>query len=1418
VTTAVANGDLSKKITVDVRGEILELKDTINTMVDQLRSFASEVTRVAREVGTEGKLGGQASVPGVAGTWKDLTDNVNSMAGNLTSQVRNIAAVTTAVANGDLSKKITVDVRGEILELKDTINTMVDQLRSFASEVTRVAREVGTEGKLGGQASVPGVAGTWKDLTDSVNSMAGNLTSQVRNIAAVTTAVARGDLSKKITVDVKGEILELKNTINTMVDQLSSFAAEVTRVAREVGTEGKLGGQADVRGVAGTWKDLTDSVNSMAGNLTAQVRNIAAVTTAVANGDLSKKITVDVKGEILELKNTINTMVEQLGSFAAEVTRVAREVGTEGKLGGQAEVKGVAGTWKDLTDNVNFMAGNLTNQVRGIAKVVTAVANGDLKRKLAVDAKGEIAALADTINGMIETLATFADQVTGVAREVGVEGKLGGQASVPGAAGTWKDLTDNVNQLAANLTTQVRAIAEVATAVTKGDLTRSIKVEAQGEVAALKDTINEMIRNLKDTTLKNSEQDWLKTNLAKFSRLLQGQKDLLTVGRLILSELAPVVSAQQGVFYTMDATKDEPVLKLLASYAYKQRKNIDNQFKLGEGLVGQCALEKQKILLVNAPPDYITITSGLGEAPPVNIIVMPVLFEGQVKAVIELASFERFTPTHQAFLDQLTESIGIVLNTIEANTRTEDLLKQSQSLARELQSQQEELQQTNAELGDKARLLADQNVEVERKNREVEQARQALEEKARQLALTSKYKSEFLANMSHELRTPLNSLLILSDQLSRNTDRNLSARQVEFAKTIHASGNDLLALINDILDLSKIESGTVVVDIGELTFKDLSDYVERTFRHVAEQKRLDFVLDFARSLPAAIHTDTKRLQQVIKNLLSNAFKFTERGRVLLKVEPVDAGWNPENENLQRAGGAVAISVRDTGIGIPTDKQQIIFEAFQQADGSTSRKYGGTGLGLAISREIARMLGGEIKLVSIPGQGSTFTLFLPLAYSPVRAPRRPQQATADVPALAAPAEPAPRVEATSSSTVVVDDSANVRPGDRSVLIIENDVSFARFLVEVARDHGFKAVLAYRGGTALHLARELSPVAVTLDINLPDIDGFRVLDRLKHDLLMRHVPVQVITTEEERERALRMGAKRVLYKPLKSRDALDETFADLARFAGAPTRRLLLADKDPDARASLADLLGGDDVSIRTVASGSDALRALSEGGFDAVVLGLELEDMRAFDLIEALSRLAEHTGLPLLVYAPGTVPPSDEARLTRLAQSMVLKHARSPERLLDDAALFLHRVIAKLPEHKRAMIEGLHQSATVLAGKKVLVVDDDIRNIFAMMTVLEAQEMHAIPAETGSAAVEILERTPDIDVVLMDIMMPEMDGYDTIRAIRKNSAFQSLPIIAVTAKAMKGDREKCFEAGATDYLSKPVDPEQLLAMLRVWLHR
>jgi PAS domain S-box-containing protein len=695
VTTAVANGDLSKKIAVEARGEILELKNTINTMVDQLNAFAGEVSRVAREVGTEGKLGGQAVVPGVAGTWKDLTHNVNSMASNLTGQVRNIADVATAIARGDLSRKITVDVKGEILELKDTVNTMVDQLSAFASEVSRVAREVGSEGKLGGQAVVPGVAGTWKDLTDNVNSMANNLTGQVRNIAEVTIAVANGDLSKKIAVDVRGEILQLKEAINAMVEQLRSFASEVTRVALEVGTEGRLGVRAVVPGVAGTWKDLTDSVNTMGSNLTAQVRNIAEVTTAVARGDLNRKITVDVKGEILELKNTINTMVDQLSAFASEVSRVSREVGTDGKLGGQAVVSGVAGTWKDLTDNVNFMASNLTQQVRGIFGVVTAVANGNLSQRLTMQAKGEVAALAETINNMIDTLATFADQVTNVAREVGVDGRLGGQANVPGAAGTWKDLTGNVNLLAANLTSQVRAIAEVATAVTKGDLTRSIQVETRGEVAELKDNINTMISNLRETTERNREQDWLKTNLARFAGMLQGQRELNTVGHMLLSELSELVRAHQGTIYHLAGNEESCELRLLSAYA-RTRRTAETIY-LGEGLVGQCAVEKKRIVLNDVPPQFVGISSSLGRAPTVSIVVLPILFEGKTKAVIELATVHRFTAVDLAFLDQLTVSIGVVFNTIEATMRTEGLLEQSQRLTVQLREFNNTLEQRVAE-------------------------------------------------------------------------------------------------------------------------------------------------------------------------------------------------------------------------------------------------------------------------------------------------------------------------------------------------------------------------------------------------------------------------------------------------------------------------------------------------------------------------------------------------------------------------------------------------------------------------------------------------------------------------------------------------------------------------------------------------
>ncbi|MEH2590897.1 HAMP domain-containing protein [Bradyrhizobium sp. AZCC 1721] len=1410
VATAIAGGDLSRKITVDVRGEILQLKETLNTMVDQLNRFAGEVTRVAREVGTEGRLGGQANVPGVAGTWKDLTDNVNSMAGNLTGQVRNIAEVTTAVAKGDLSKKITVDVKGEILELKNTVNTMVDQLNAFASEVTRVAREVGTEGKLGGQAQVPEVAGTWKDLTDNVNFMASNLTAQVRNIAEVATAIAGGDLSKKITVDVRGEILLLKDTLNTMVEQLRSFAAEVTRVAREVGTEGRLGGQAVVPGVGGTWKDLTDNVNLLAANLTTQVRNIAEVTTAVARGDLSRKITVDVKGEILELKNTINTMVDQLNAFAGEVTRVAREVGTEGKLGGQAQVPGVAGTWKDLTDTVNFMAANLTEQVRGIVKVVTAVANGDLKQNLTVKSKGEVAALADTINNMTETLATFADQVTSVAREVGVEGRLGGQANVPGAAGTWKDLTGNVNLLAANLTSQVRSIAEVATAVTKGDLTRSIQVDARGEVAELKDNINTMIGNLRLTTQVNTEQDWLKTNLARFTNMLQGQRELSTVGRLLLTELAPLVNAHMGVIYQVE-NAESPQLHLLSSYAGDGAHPHPQVVQFGEGLIGQCAMDKRQRLVSDIPRDTAPVNSALLRAIPKNIVVLPVLFENQVKAVIELSSISSFTTSQMTFLEQLTDSIGIVLNSIEATMQTEGLLKQSQQLAGELQTQQKELQQTNEQLEQKAQQLAERNVEVERKNQEIEQARRALEEKATELALTSKYKSEFLANMSHELRTPLNSILILGQQLTENPDGNLSLKQVEFARTIHGAGTDLLNLISDILDLSKIESGTVTVDAEEILTSSLLETVGRPFKHEAENRHLSFSINVDETLPRSMVTDSKRLQQVLKNLLSNAFKFTAEGGVKLNVSAALGGWSAEHPILNHAPAVVAFDVTDTGIGIPLEKQKLIFEAFQQADAGTSRKYGGTGLGLAISRELASLLGGEIHLRSAPSKGSTFVLYLPLHYSgPTVAPRSPASSAFT---------PAPALQATQERAVeqLPDDRLDLAPGDNILLIVEDDPHYARVLIDLARDKGFKVLVASRGAEALELAKQFQPTAVSLDVFLPDMLGWTVLSQLKHSPLTRHIPVQIITLDEDRQHALARGAFSFVNKPTTT-EGVSAALSQIKEYAKPRRKRLLIVEDNAAEQMSITELLGHDDIEILTADTGADALSTLRNQPCDCVVLDLRLPDMSGFEVLDRLRNDETLSNVPVVVFTGRELSAEEDAELHTMARSIVVKGVESPERLLDETSLFLHRVITELPVEKQRMLEKLNSSDEDLVGKTALLVDDDARNIFALSSVLERRGMKVLTATTGHEAIALVESNPNIAIVLMDIMMPQMDGYQTIGVIRENPSFSRLPIIALTAKAMKGDREKCLEAGASDYLAKPVNTEQLLLAIRMWLHR
>ncbi|WP_456312425.1 HAMP domain-containing protein [Pseudomonas shirazensis] len=1421
VTTAVAKGDLSLQITVDVKGEILELKNTINTMVDQLRGFASEVTRVSREVGTEGKLGGQANVPGVAGTWKDLTDSVNQMAGNLTAQVRNIADVAIAVANGDMSRKITVDVRGEILQLKETLNTMVDQLREFASEVTRVAREVGTEGKLGGQANVPGVAGTWKDLTDSVNQMAGNLTTQVRNIAEVTIAVANGDMSKKITADVRGEILQLKETVNTMVDQLRAFASEVTRVAREVGTDGKLGGQAFVPGVAGTWKDLTDSVNQMASNLTGQVRNIADVTKAVANGDLSKQITVDVKGEILDLKNTFNTMVEQLNSFSSEVTRVAREVGTEGKLGGQSEVKGVAGTWKDLTDSVNLMASNLTSQVRGIAKVVTSVAKGNLKQKLSIDAKGEVAQLTDTINEMIDTLATFSDQVTTVAREVGAEGKLGGQANVPGASGTWKNLTENVNQLAANLTTQVRAISEVASAVTQGDLTRTIGVEAKGEVEALKDTINQMISNLKATTLRNQEQDWLKSNLAKFTQMLQGQKELNSVTKKILSELATVVTAQHGLFYILqeDENFDDSKLNLIASYAYIKRKNSPTQYAMGEGLIGQVAVEKERIILSNVPKDYIKINSGLGDAKPKDVIILPVLFEGQLKAVIELASLDTFSETHLDFLEGLTESIGIVLNTIESNSRTEELLVQSQSLAGELKSQQEVLKNTNEELEEKAFLLANQKEEVELKNQEVEVARKALEEKADQLTLTSKYKSEFLANMSHELRTPLNSLQILANELIANRDGNLSEKQIQFAKTINSCGDDLIQLINDILDLSKIESGYISVDYNPISFDEISRFVASTFNPISEAKHLRFNIMMDDNLPELIETDSQRLNQILKNLLSNSFKFTEKGEVKLKIYKANNNWKTNNLSLENAEAVVAFEISDTGIGISKEKQNIIFEAFQQAEGSTSRKYGGTGLGLSISRGLSDLLGGSIELESETNVGSKFTLFLPLKYvhiAEIENIEVEEEVNLKGRIKSLPSEKFNRSDIDLFFVDEVgDDRTDIKPNDKVLLIAEDNLTFAKIMLDQAHNNGIKAIVTTKGNDVIDFINQFHPHAITMDLNMPDTSGWKILDRLKTDFNLRHIPVYIISGEDERNKGLKRGARNFLLKPVKN-DSLTNLFNDIHDFKNNKIKNLLVVDDNETDLNRILEAVNGKDIEVLSAKTAKEAVTLIRKKSFDCIILDLVLPDADGLDLISDLENNIAGQETAIIIHSAADVTTQQKAKLNRFAHSIILKSSDSIDELVDQTALFMHRVHKELPEEMRERIESFYLKEDVLQGKKVLLVDDDVRNLFALTTALERYGLDVISAESGQEAIDILNEDKAIDIVLMDIMMPEMDGYETMKNIRKDPEHKDLTIIAVTAKAMKGDRQRCIESGASDYMTKPVNVEQLSTLMRVWL--
>jgi signal transduction histidine kinase/HAMP domain-containing protein/CheY-like chemotaxis protein len=1307
---AARDGDFSERLTTPTDDALAEVAVAVNALLERNGAMSRELVRVGQIIGREGRMTERAKLDGAGGAWATSVDSVNALIDDLVRPTTEVARVIGAVADGDLSQKMALkiggqSVKGEFLRIGTTVNTMVDQLSAFADEVTRVAREVGTEGKLGGQAEVPGVAGTWKDLTESVNFMASNLTNQVRNIAQVTTAVAQGDLTQKITVDVKGEILELKNTINTMVDQLSSFADEVTRVAREVGTEGELGGQAEVQGVSGTWRGLTESVNGMASNLTDQVRNIAQVATAVAQGDLSQKITADAKGEILELKNTINTMVEQLRSFAAEVTRVAREVGTEGKLGGQAEVQGVSGTWRGLTENVNLMAANLTDQVRNIAQVTTAVAQGDLSQKITVDAKGEIRELKNTINTMVDQLSSFADEVTRVAREVGTEGKLGGQAEVEDVSGTWRRLTENVNQLAGNLTTQVRAIAEVSTAVTQGDLTRSISVEAQGEVAELKDNINQMIANLRDTTTRNQEQDWLKTNLARISGLMQGQRELATVTQLIMSELTPTVSAQHGAFFLTetDAEGQPRELRLIASYGYTRRQGVPDHFALGESLVGQAALEHETIRIDETPEDYIRVSSGLGLAAPASILIMPILFEDQVLGVIELAWLRPPSEIHRTFLGQLMETLGVVLNTIIANMRTEELLQQSQSL--------------NAELEQQAQLLEERNLDIEGKNREIDLARLGLEEKAAQLALSSRYKSEFLANMSHELRTPLNSLLILSKLLLDNEAGNLTEKQLEFARTIRTAGSDLLELINDILDLSKIEAGKMDLLLDAIPLADICAYVQRSFEPVAADKGLSFDVVLVEGVPSAIFTDEQRLQQILRNLLSNAFKFTSEGGVELRIECAGDEF-------------LTFSVIDSGIGIAEEKLGVIFEAFQQADGTTSRTYGGTGLGLSISRELARALGGELAVESTVNKGSVFTLRL-------------------------------RLDSARAGETSRTDS---QMGPPAGLVVPT------------------------------LSSVSSPASV---LSVPRVPGTR-------DAVSVPWPPGRVHT------ALAGGP------------APDTSASYRAHRPVTAIRRLLVLDRGGLALHAIRGLVGRDHgVELIATTTPGEALAAIGAALPSCLIIGSRLSKTAVFTLLDELTALEHVTRLPVILRLDRRVTDRDRARLRRYEPILLPRVADSDEALAAEAALLLHP--ASGPAVAGPASDGAAQDAGAAWGGgrrlhgRILLVDDDVRNLFALASLLEACGLDVIFSETGREALEILGTDSRIDLVLMDIMMPQMDGYETIKAARAMPPLRALPIIAVTAKAMQGDREKSIAAGASDYITKPVDPEKLVSLIDGWLH-
>jgi signal transduction histidine kinase/CheY-like chemotaxis protein/HAMP domain-containing protein len=1191
--------------------------------------------------------------------------------------------------------------------------------------------------------------------------------SALEQLLAGLTAVRGGDFSRRLAPTGDPLVDEIASVFNGMADQLDQFTSEVTRVAREVGTEGKLGGQAHVPGVSGTWKDLTESVNAMAGNLTTQVRNIAQVTTAVAQGDLTQKIDVAAQGEILELKTTLNTMVDQLSAFADEVTRVAREVGTQGDLGGQAVVHGVSGTWKDLTDNVNSMADNLTNQVRNIAQVTTAVAQGDLTKKIDVDARGEILELKTTINTMVDQLSSFAAEVTRVAREVGREGKLGGQAEVEGVSGTWKRLTENVNELAGNLTRQVRAISQVTSAVAAGDLTRTISVDAEGEVAELKDTINTMVDTLRETVQASRDQDWLKTNLASIGSMMQGHRDLEIVAELIMEELAPLMGALHGTFFLAERAGDETSLRLIAGYGLRADKDAPMQYRIGQSLIGQVAKSKRLVVVDEIPQGYIKITSGLGEAPPANLVVFPLLFEGQVLGVVELASFSKFTPIQIDFLEQFAETLGISVNAIIANSRTDTLLDQSQQLATELQARSselqarsEELQQSNADLEDKAELLAAQKQDIEAKNSEIERARAEIEERARQLALASQYKSQFLANMSHELRTPLNSLLILARLLAQNPGRNLTAKQVEYANVIHSAGSDLLQLINDILDLSKVEAGRMDLHAERFTLAALIEDLQATFQPLTTEKGLDFEVAIEPSALSELDTDRQRLRQVVGNLLSNAVKFTERGRVTLQVSGESGQGDPE----------LVFSVVDTGIGIAPENLAVIFGAFQQGDGTLSRRYGGTGLGLSIASQVSALLGGQITATSDLGRGSTFTLRVPAALPAAL----PFDDASD--AFAALAEGSPGRDGRIEPAQVVDAGADEISQPLRAAMADITRAATSIIGSGPGGQGDGPVpVALMAGTAV--TGTAATVTAVAGSGAGDAGGFSGPDR------------NVLVFEGTSGGLLTLLAYSAISDLAGVSTAVRVSTAvgpgqGVALLAAEPFRCVVVDLAMPTALEFLEQVQEKPELREVPVLAYQSAL----PDGASADRFAALRSAYPTLELLPSLDELRERITLHLSAARPGLVP-------AFLGNSAVATAGAEGTRRADEAAPDEH------PD---------------LRGKHVLVIDDDARNVFAITSSLELHGIEVTHASDGRQGIEVLQANPETDLILTDIMMPGMDGYATMTAIRQMPAFQSLPIIAVTARAMPSDREKSLAAGANDYVTKPVDTDELMACMERWL--